>query len=54
MGDTSVDINRKTLVNIRDNWKLEAKLEDGRIVDGRLENLQRFYDMGVRLITNVI
>lgn len=28
MGDTSVDINRKTLVNIRDNWKLEAKLED--------------------------
>ena len=26
-------------------------LEDGRIVDGRLENLQRFYDMGVRLIT---
>ena len=26
-------------------------LEDGRIIDGRLENIQKFYDKGVRLIT---
>ena len=26
-------------------------LEDGRAVDGRLENLERFYSMGIRLIS---
>ena len=41
------------LARNRDEGKISAflTLEDGRAVDGKLENLERFYGMGVRLIS---
>lgn len=45
-----------SMEDIKANW-MKGKisgiltLEDGRAVDGRMENLERFYDMGIRLIS---
>ncbi len=45
--------NADQLMENDKNGKLSAFLtiEDGRSVDGKLENIQRYYDMGVRLIS---
>lgn len=45
-----------SMADIRTNWakgKISGilTLEDGRAVDGKMENLERFYHMGIRLVS---